>query len=445
MITNSTYENMVESFFNILNIIDEFYWGYIGIYLVVLSGLYFTIKTKAYQFKVLKRFSKTYSDLYKVSQNKEDPGINPFKLYFASVGGMVGLGNIVIIITSVSHGGPGVLVWLWLASLAGMMIKYSEIYLGVKYRKINKKGGYDGGPMYYLEAAFGNKIIPVLACIMLCIYGIEVSQFKIITDNISKTYSIDIKSVMAVLLILTVYTAIGGIKRMANTCSVLMPPFMVLYVIMCLFVIINNIDILPEVLKNVFVSAFQGHAPIAGFAGSSFLMAAQYGVARAVYSGDIAIGYDSVVQSETKSKHPELQGKLAIFSQLTDSIICTLSILVVLVTGVWYDPSITDPSGYVIKALSQYFPHIDLFMSFLFFFAGFTTLIAYFAVGLKSAKYINKNWGKRVYLIYAIAAFITTYYTSQENVITVMSLSGGILVLINVLGILKLQSKIKFI
>ncbi|MEQ9116018.1 MAG: amino acid carrier protein [Rickettsiales bacterium] len=436
---------MVDSFFEVLNAVDEFFWSYIGIYLVVISGLYFTIRNKGYQFKVLKQFSKTYTDLNKVSQNKTDPGINPFKLYFASVGGMVGLGNIVIIITSVTHGGPGVLVWLWIASLAGMMIKYSEIYLGVKYRKANKKGGYDGGPMYYLQAAFGNKFMPVIACIMLCIYGIEVSQFKIITDTISHTYEVDAKAVMAILLFVTLYTAIGGIKRMANFCSVLMPPFMIIYIIMCLFVIINNYDVLPEVMKTVFISAFKGHAPVAGFVGSTFLMAAQFGVARAVYSGDIAIGYDSVVQSETKTKHPELQGKLAIFSQLTDSFICTLSILVVLVTGVWYDPSITDPSGYVIKALSAHFPHIDLFMSLLFFLAGFTTVIAYFAVGLKSAKFLNKTWGKRIYLIYAIVAFITTYYTTQENVITVMSLSAGVLVLINILGILKLQSKIKFI
>lgn len=444
MLTNSTYNDMVESFFNVLNIIDEFYWSYIGIYLVVLSGLYFTIKTKGYQFKVLKNFTRTYSDLSKVSRNK-DPGINPFKLYFASVGGMVGLGNIVVIITSVIYGGPGVLVWLWIASFAGMMIKYSEIYLGVLYRRPNKKGGYDGGPMYYLSEAFGNKFMPILACIMLCIYGIEVSQFKIITDTISHTYEIDAKTVMTALLFLTVYAAIGGIKRMANTCSILMPPFMILYIIMCSFVIINNIDILPSILANIFSSAFTGHAPLAGFAGSTFLMAAQFGVARAVYSGDIAVGYDSVVQSETKSKHPELQGKLAIFSQLTDSIICTFSILVVLITGAWHDPSITEPSGYVIKALGYHFPHIEIFMSLLFFFAGFTTVIAYFAVGLKSAKFLNKKWGKRIYLVYAIAAFITTYYTTQENVITVMSISSGILVLINILGIIKLRSKIKFI
>ncbi len=444
MITNSKYDSMVESLFNALSIIDEFYWSYIGIYLVVFAGLYFTIKTKGFQFRVLFSFSKTYKALSKVSQNKDDPGINPFKLYFASVGGMVGLGNIVIIITSVTHGGPGVLVWLWLASFAGMIIKYSEIYLGVKYRKANKKGGYDGGPMYFLKAAFGNKFVPVFACVMLCIYGIEVSQFKIITDTISSTYEFSHKSVMAVLLIITIYAAIGGIKRMANTCSILMPPFMILYIIMCLFVILNNIDILPSILADVFKSAFVGHAPVAGFVGSTFLMAAQFGIARAVYSGDIAIGYDSVVQSETKSKHPELQGRLAIFSQLTDSIICTLSILVVLVTGSWTDPSISEPSGYVMSALSQHFPHIDLFMSLLFFLAGFTTVIAYFTVGLKSAKYLNKRWGKRIYLVYAIAAFITTYYTTQENVITLMSFSAGILVLVNILGILKLQSKIKF-
>jgi len=435
---------MVQTFFDVLCVIDAFYWSYIGVYLVIVAGIYFTIKSRGYQFRTLRNFSQTYSQLSEISKDSDAPGINPFKLYFASVGGMVGLGNIVVIITSVTHGGPGVLIWLWLASLAGMMIKYSEIYLGIKYRKVNKKGGYDGGPMFFLQEAFGSKFIALFSCLMLCIYGIEVSQFKIIVDNISETYALNQQYVMAALLGLTIYASIGGIKRLANTCSILMPPFMILYTLMCLFVIFSNVELLPEIFKNIFISAFKGHAPIAGFAGSSALMAIQFGVARAVYTADIAVGYDSVVQSETRSQNPELQGRLVIFSQLTDTIICTLSILVVLVTGVWHDISITDPSGYVPKALSMHFPHIKIFMSFLFFLAGFTTITAYFTVGLKSAKFINKKWGKMIYLIYAIGAFTITPYTTQENMITIMSLSSGVLILVNILGILKLQSKVKF-
>ena len=435
---------MLEQLLSVLEKVDDIFWSYIGVYLVLLPGIYLTLKSRFFQFKVLANPKSLFSDLNKVSKAKDTPGINPFKLYFASVGGMIGLGNIVIIVTSVTAGGPGVLFWLWFSAFAGMVIKYAEIYLGIKYRKANKKGGFDGGPMFYLKAAFNTNILPIISCLLLCIYGIEISQFKIISDTMSSTFQLNSQLVTGILLLLVLYASIGGIKRLANTCSILMPIFIVLYLVMCLWIIGLNTHKLPEILYVIIKSAFVGHTPIAGFIGSSALMAVHFGIARAVYSGDIAIGYDSVVQSETKSQHPELQAKLAIFGQLTDTIICTCSILVVLVTGVWSDPLIKEPSGYIIKALSMHFQYVDLFMTLLFFAAGYTTIIAYFAVGMKSAKYIHRRIGPRIYIAYAIIAFIMTQYVNQYMPILIMSLSGGLLVMLNIVGIIKLRHDIKF-
>ena len=144
--------------FNLLKIIDAFYWSYIGVSFIILSGIYFTIKTRGFQFKVIYNFKDTFRNIRNESKNKDLPGVHPVKLYFASIGGMIGLGNIVVIVTAVIYGGPGVLVWLWLASFAGMMIKYSEVYLGIKFRRLNKKNSFDGGSIYYLQEAFKPKI-----------------------------------------------------------------------------------------------------------------------------------------------------------------------------------------------------------------------------------------------------------------------------------------------
>ncbi len=435
---------MLNTALELLTKLDDIFWSYLGVYLILIPGIYFTIKSKGFQFKVLGNFKSIFSDLHGVKKNKEDHGINPFKLYFASVGGMIGLGNIVVVITAVTLGGPGALLWLWLSALAGMLIKYSEIYLGVKHRVPHGKKGYDGGPMYYLKHAFNNKFIPLMSAILMCIYGVEVSQFKIINDTISSTFGFNSIAIMALLIILIFYTSLGGVRRLANYSSLLMPPFMLLYSVVCLYIIISNYPLLPGILHQVIVSSVQGHAPLAGFAGSSMIMALHYGVARAVYSGDIAIGYDSIIQSETKTKHPELQAKLAIFGQLTDTMICTLSILVVLVTGVWTDPSLKDPSEFILKAISLYIPYTNELLSTIFFLAGYTTIIAYFTVGLKSAKFINPKWGKKAYTVCAFIAFISTYYTDQTHLIMIMSLSGGLLVLLNIAGIIKLRKEIKF-
>jgi len=434
---------MINTFFDILNTIDNFYWSYIGFAIITLTGFYFSHKTKFFQFKVMSQLRKTVMDLQADSKTSTD-GTHPLRLYFASVGGMVGLGNIVAVITAIIIGGPGALFWLWIASFAGMLIKYSEIYLGVKYRVKNKSGGYDGGPMYYLKEAFGSPLIPMIVSVLLCIYGVEVYQFVIITDTLASTFSLNRHLIIALLIVAIIYSGLGGIKRLANICTIMMPAFMITYVIMCLYVIGLNIHELPDVLATVFHGAFNGHAPIGGFVGSSMIMVAQQGIARAVYSGDIGIGYDSTIQSETRTQHPERQARMAVFSVLTDSLICTMSMLVVLVTGLWKIATPMQASEYVAAALGMHFPGIPYFMAVFFFLAGYTTLIAFFAVGLKCANFLYPRFGKALYYLYAISSFIFFSFFDQSKVILVMSLSGGLLMLFNVAGIFKLRHKIKF-
>lgn len=434
---------MSDLFFNTLALIDEFYWSYIGFLLVMFFGLYFSYKTRFFQFRVLKQLKKTIKDLHGDSKTGE-AGTHPLRLYFASVGGMVGLGNIVGVIAALLIGGPGALVWLWIASFAGMLVKYSEIYLGVKHRVKNQSGGYDGGPMYYLRDAFGVKWIPVVVCILLCVYGVEVYQFTILSDSLSATFDVPKTYVIAALLIAILYAGLGGVKRLANVCTVMMPAFMVVYVCMCLFVIGTNIAELPSTLALIFDGAFSGHAAMGGFAGSTLIMAAQNGIAKAVYTGDIGIGYDSIIQSETQSNHPERQARMAIFSVLTNGIVCSMSMITVIITGLWNIPTSMLPSEYVAAALGMYFPYTKYFMVAFFFFAGYTTIIAYFAVGLKCAKFLSSRFGQKAYYVYAIFAFPFFSIFDQTKVILVMSLSGGLLMMFNLIGIFKLRKEIKF-
>jgi AGCS family alanine or glycine:cation symporter len=429
---------------SILETFDNILWSYLGIYFVLLAGVYFTIKSRGFQFKTILSPAATFKHLHGVSKDKEAKGINPFKLYFASVGGMIGLGNLVAVVTAVTAGGPGTLFWLWITAFFGMLIKYSEIYLGVKFRVHNSRGGYDGGPMFYLRKAFGNKFLPIISALLLCVYGAEVFQFKAISDTIADTFNLDWFLVAVAISFLILYSVMGGIGRLATICTIIMPVFLITYVVMALYVIVVNAALLPDLLHTIFRSAFVGHAPVAGFLGSTALVAIHYGVARAVYSGDIGIGYDSIVQSETKSKHPGAQAKLAMFGQLTDVTICTCTVLVVLLTGTWHDPSIKEPTQYIIKSLSIYFPNISIFMSGLFFTAGYTTIIAYFTVGIKCADFLLPKLGKKIYIPYGITAFLLTKYFDQSTLMLVMSISGGLLVIMNVSAIIKLRKHIEF-
>ncbi len=438
---------MIDFIFNTLQGIDDFYWSYIGFLIVILSGLYISFKCKGFQFRVLSNPRKTFRELQE-SSSQQQRGTNPFKLYFASIGGMIGLGNIVAVITAMMVGGPGALLWLWVAGFFGMIIKYSEIYLGVRFRVKNEQGGYDGGPMYYLQRAFSNaflkKSVPIAVSILLCIYGVEVYQFVIIVDTVTNLVAVDRLWVVLLLIAMTIYTAFGGVKRLANICSLLMPFFMVVYVGMCLWVIGSHISALPSLLVEVLQSAFTGSAAMGGFAGSTMLLAAQQGISRAVYSCDIAIGYDSIVQSETKSLHPERQARLAIFGVLGDLIFSTVGMLVVLTTGLLWQAEGLKASQYVAHALGTVFPYVQIFMGGFIFLAGWTTIVGYLVVGTKCARYLSPRYGFAAYIAYAVLAFVTFSYMEQEQVLLIMSLSGGLLLMFNVTGLLKLRREIRF-
>lgn len=433
-----------DSIFCILGALESFYWSYVGFTIVIVAGVYFSYRSRFYQLKVLAHPLRTIGIVQKSSEG--GAGISPFRVYFASVGGMVGLGNIVGVITAVMVGGPGALFWLWIAALFGMLIKYSEIYLGMKFRIDDGREGHHGGPMVYLQRAFKNKtiskVIPIIFCSLLSIYGIEIYQFVVITDILTDTTHFPRFLVLGSVLIVTLYGGFGGIQRLANISTVMMPPFIIVYLGLCIYIIFLHASELPRILIDVFTSAFTGHAAIGGFSGSTMLMALQLGTARAVYSGDLGIGYDSIIQSESKAKDPWAQACLSIFGVATDALVCTMSILVVLITGLW--KAEIQACHAVSHAFSQYFPHVDIFMAVLIFIAGYTTLIAYLAVGEKAIQWLFPQWGRRLYFICATLAFIGFSYLDQCNAITVMALAGGLLMLTNLSGIWKLRHEISF-
>ena len=435
---------MLDSIFNNLSSLDAFFWGYIAFILIVMLGCCLTIQSRFFQIRAFPSTIKTFFHFLTTS-SKNTIGVHPLRAFFASVGGMIGIGNVVGIVTAIQIGGPGALFWVWMAALIGTIIKYSEIYLGLKHRVKNDRGGYDGGPMYFLRQAFNNKWIPIVISSLLCIYGVEIYQFAVITDSLSTNFSLNRYLVIPVLLTLILYASYGGVKRIGNICSIIMPFFMILYVSMSLWIIGQEISFLPGILKTVFTSAFSGHAAVGGFAGSSILLAIQHGVARAAYSADIGIGYDSIIQSESNTIYPDRQARLAILGVCIDNLVCTMSILVVLITGVWKSIDPIAGSQLVQTALSKYFPYMNFFMPIFIFIVGYSTIIAYFCVGLKCARFLSPQYGTRFYVIYGAASMVFFSFFNQEQALLVMSLSGAMLLIINLLGIFKLRNQIEFV
>ncbi|MFT4553307.1 MAG: AGCS family alanine or glycine:cation symporter [Chlamydiales bacterium] len=424
-----------------LDSLDGILWE-LGVVFIVFFGLYLGVVSRFFQ---LRKFPQIVSKFFNCakSEKSDSRGEHPLKVFFTSIGGAIGIGNVVGVCTAVQIGGPGAIFWVWVAGFLGMLIKYSEVYLGVLYRVNNDEGGYDGGPMYFLQKAYKTKWIPSIVCILLCIYGTEIYMFGVMTDSISLNWNLNRFFVMAVLLFLVIYAAQGGIKRVGNICSAIIPVFVGLFGIMSLWVVLNNLAEIPAMLNVVFTSAFSGHAAVGGFAGASVMLAMSQGVARGCYSGDIGVGYASIIHSETRLTDPGAQAGLAIFGIFLDTfVVCTFSLFLILVTGVWQES--IDSSLLVQAALESFFPHMDLFMPFFLFLLGYSSMIAFFCVGLKCAKFLSPKKGTRYYYIYAISALIFFSFFDKTCALTVMSLSGVLLLFINVVGIFRLRKDIKF-
>lgn len=433
---------MFYELFAYLDSFENILWAYAGVPLLVFVGLYLTIQSNFMQIRKLPHVIKLFFNLTKVREHNER-GVHPLKAFFASIGGCVGVGNIAGICTAIQIGGPGALFWIWVTAILGMMIKYSEIYLGLRYRVPNNNGGYNGGPMYYLQKVFKTSFVPNLICILLCIYGVEVYQFSIVTDSISTNWGVSKFLIIPVFLGLVLFAASGGVRRVGSISSTIIPFFVIVYVGMGSWVLFNNLSAIPGVFSLIFGTAFTGTAAFGGFVGSTLMCALSQGVRRACYTGDLGVGYASVIHSESSMKIPQEQASLAFFDIFVDTfMVCTTSIMLILVTNIWHEPI---GAGLMVQtALSQYFPYMHFFMPLFLFLLGYNTINAYFCVGLKCAEFLSPTRGRRVYFAYAILALLTCCFVGVTQAQTVMTIANGLLLLINCYGIFRLRREISY-
>lgn len=433
----------MQNFIYLFEWVDAFLWGVPAILIIVALGLYLTIRSRAVQVRRFPAIVRHFCALVG-TREKDERGIHPLKAFFASIGGAIGIGNVIVICVAIQIGGPGALFWVWVTGFFGMMLKYAEVFLGMRFRVPNEKGGYDGGPMYFLQKAFPKgRWLALLVCFLLCIYGVEILMFSEMTSVISHNWHIPKWVVIPVLLVMVLGSAAGGIRLVGEICSALIPLFVVIFVGMAGWVLIVNAGQVPDLIATIFKSAFTGHAAVGGFAGSTVWVAMWQGAARGCYSGDVGIGYASVIHSESSTLRPQLQAGLAIFGIFLDTfVICTMSMLLILVTGAWTLP--IDPGMLVQTALSHYFPYMRFFMPFLILLLGYSTMATIFCVGLKAADFISPKYGRKVYWVYAVVALLAFASVDPSTALLVMSLAGVCLLIVNLTGIFFLRRELRF-
>lgn len=443
-------------FFCYLDLFENLLWGYIGAPVILVLGAYLSLSSGFIQVRkfhaIIKNFLSLFSEREQCGQ-----GLHPLKAFFASMGGCIGVGNIVAACTAVQLGGPGALFWIWMTATVGMIIKYAEVYLGIRYRQPCQQGGFVGGPIYFLQKVFPGKYASIGAALLLCIYGVDVYQFRVVTSAISANlpklyfnipgfeYTLILNEYLLALLFLglILFAVSGGVKRVSNISSTIIPFFVILYLGMGFWVLANNLTAIPLLLKEVVFSAFSSSAVAGGFVGSALLKTLSEGARRGCYSSDIGVGYASMIHSETNTVLAEKQASLAMVDIFIDAfMVCSTSIMLILVTGVWKEALPTELL--VQNALAKYFPNMELFMPIFLFLVGYSTINAYFCIGLRCAQWLSPTHGKKAFYCYSIGSFALFTFLEPSAAQTMISIAACLLLLLNAYGIYKLRHEISF-
>lgn len=330
----------MNNFLSTVAAIGSWIWAYPLLILIVICGLVYTIRLKFVQIRHFPYIMKqTFGSIFKKGEGEGT--VSPFQAAATALACTVGASNIVGVPIAIGFGGPGGLFWMWVCSLMGMIIKFAEIVLGIKYREINEEGVYVSGPMYYISKGFPNKKAGKIMAWMMSFTMLLFMPFTIAAQSVSAVQSAETIGVEAVITgaVLTVVIGIitfGGIKRIASVTDKMVPIMVILYVCGALIVIGVNITSLPGVLASVVTSAFTGHAAVGGFAGAGVAAAIRWGFARGAYSTDLGMGSAAMGHAAATTDHPVRQGFWGVFEvTVSGLIICTMSGLTILCTGVW--------------------------------------------------------------------------------------------------------------
>lgn len=325
----------------VLENISSWIWGpWVLIPLLLGTGLYLTIRLGGLQF--LRLGAALRLGLFTRKDAGSDGDISQFQALTTALAATVGTGNIVGVATAIGIGGPGALFWMWVTGLLGMASKYSEAFLGVRYRTTDAAGEKSGGPQYYLERGIPNRfgkflaLFFAIAAVFAC-FGIgNMTQGNSISANLEHSFNVPTWVTGIVLTVFAMLVLVGGIKSIGRVTAGFVPVMIIFYVLGAIYILIANIGGVPAAFAQIFTDAFTGTSAVGGFAGSVIIIAVQYGVARGIFSNESGMGSAAIAAAAAQTSHPVRQGLVSMTQTFIDTIIVvTCTGLVIITTGVW--------------------------------------------------------------------------------------------------------------
>ena len=424
-----------------LNAIDSFVWGPPLLVLLVGTGILLTFRLQLLQvFKLPQALGLIFS-----AKNDGSGDVNSFKALCTALAATVGTGNIVGVATAIKAGGPGALFWMWIAAFFGMATKYAECLLAVKYRTVDANGNISGGPMYYIENGLGKKYKPL--AVMFAAFGILCAYFGIgtfaqvnsIVEITQISAGIPVIYTGIALTVVVAAVTIGGLKSIATVASKVVPGMAVLYFFTTVGIMIVFADQVPNAIATVMNSAFNATAAQGGFLGATVMLAMRSGVARGVFSNESGLGSAPIVAAAAKTKWAAEQGLISMTGTFIDTIIiCTLTGLSLVVTGVWCG----DLNGAAMteSAFTMAFPTFGslLLLVGLVLFA-FTTILGWNYYGERCVEYLLGVKAILPYRIIFILLIACGPFLKLEEIWVLADIVNGLMAIPNLIALVALS------
>ncbi len=422
-------------------------WGIPMLVILVGGSLFLTIRLGFFQFVYFPfAMKETFG---KIFHKQEGEGtVTPFQAATAALASTIGASNIVGVPVAIAFGGPGAVFWMWVVALIGCAAKFAEIVLGIRYREKNEEGEYVGGPMYYLRGIKG-PVGKALSWIFAFFLMIELVP-SIATQSLSAVQTAGTlnipKIVIALLLVVLVGLVVfGGLKRIGQFTEKLVPFMALLYLIGGLAIIISNIGNLPHAFGLIFKHAFTPAAAVGGFGGAMVAQAIRWGTARGVYSNEAGMGTAPIAHSGAITDHPVRQAMWGIFEIVVDTlIVCTVTALVVLVTGLYETIPGTEAASMPARAfqalLGDGLGGAIVTISIFLFVLSTITVIAWY--GKTQAEFLFGPMFGNVMVVVYLAAIIAGAYLDLEFIYQFLDILLASIIIPNMIGLVALSGEV---
>ena len=438
------------------SVVNNFIWGVPAMICIIGVGLYLCIRTRFLQIRKFPYSMKVTLGRMMKKKEASDGALTPFQAVCTALAATVGTGNVAGVAGAIAIGGPGAVFWMWISALLGMCTKFAEVTLAVHFRETNAQGDLVGGPMYYIKNGLDKKwhfLAYLFAAFgVLAVFGTgnatqvntittaidsALSSFNILPADAVKLVNLIIGVALAIIIALIL---IGGIKRIGNVTSKLVPFMAIMYIVLALGVIFFHIKAVPAVFASIIEGAFHPASVTGGVVGS-FFMSMKKGVSRGIFSNEAGLGTGSIAHACADTKKPVKQGFFGIFEVFVDTIIiCTMTALVILCSGVPVNYGEAAGAELTISGFTTvYGSWVSIFTAVAMCCFAFSTIIGW---GLYGTRCIEFLLGSRSNMPFMVLYSLTAIVGATMNLGLMWSIAetfNGLMVIPNLIAVFLLS------